>query len=137
MLFHKTSNFLQLLAEKFTKTPEHASLLEKLIGWGKSMIFNAFLRNEQLFPAFGWKLEEKLKHASLLEKLLVSAKSMFYPFSRNQQVLPENLMKTPIHASFLEKLLVSAKWMIFQAFSQTEKLFATFARKLDENADTC
>ena len=78
-----------------------------------------------------------MKHASLLEKLLVSAKSMFYPFSRNQQVLPENLMKTPIHASFLENLLVSAKWMISHPFSRNHQLSASFGRKVDENAETC
>ena len=52
------SNFFQLLAEKFTKTPEHASLLDKLLVWAISMIFNAFERNEQLFPTFGQKLDE-------------------------------------------------------------------------------
>ena len=49
------SNFLQLLAENLMKTPKHASLLEKLLVFAKSMIFHAFLPNEQ---TFGRKVDE-------------------------------------------------------------------------------
>ena len=80
------SNFLQILAEKFTKTPEHSSLLDKLLVCATGMIFNAFLRNELLLPE---KLTKTLKHACLLEKLLLSAKWMiFHAFSRNEQLFP-------------------------------------------------
>ena len=52
------SNFLQVLAEKFTKTPKHASLLEKLLVFAKSMIFHGFSRHENLSSTFGRKLDE-------------------------------------------------------------------------------
>ena len=41
--------FLQLFAEKLTKTPKHGSLFEKLLVLAKSMIFRAFSRNDSLF----------------------------------------------------------------------------------------
>ena len=53
------------------------------------------------------------------------------------QHLAEKLMKTPKSSSLLEKLLVLAKSIIFHAFSRDERLFATFGRKVDENAETC
>ena len=43
------SHFLQLYAEKLTKTPKHGSFLEKLLVLAKSMIFRAFSRNDSLF----------------------------------------------------------------------------------------
>ena len=46
MLFHEMRHFLELFAEKFTKTPKHDSLLEKLQDLAKSMIFRCFSRNE-------------------------------------------------------------------------------------------
>ena len=52
------SNFLQLFAEKFTKTPKHGSFLEKLQVLAKSMIFRAFSRNEPLFATFSWKVDQ-------------------------------------------------------------------------------
>ena len=58
MLSHETSNFFQVLAEKLTKTPKHASLLEKLLVSAKSQIFDAFSRNEQLFATFSLKVDE-------------------------------------------------------------------------------
>ena len=39
MVFHEMRHFLQLFAEKLTKTPKHDSLLEKLQVLAKSMIF--------------------------------------------------------------------------------------------------
>ena len=62
---------------------------------------------------------------------------IFHDMSTFLQLLGKKLMKAPKHASFLEKLLVLAKSMIFHAFSRNEQLFATFGRKLDENAETC
>ena len=58
MLFHEMSEFVQLLAEKLTKTPKDASLLGKFLVWAKSMIFYAFSRNDKLSPTFGRKLDE-------------------------------------------------------------------------------
>ena len=58
MLFHQMSNFLQVLAEKFTKTPKQASLLEKLLVCAKLMIFQGFSRHEKLSSTFGRKHEE-------------------------------------------------------------------------------
>ena len=52
------SHFLQLFAEKFTKTPRHGSFLEKLQVLAKSMIFRAFSRNEPLFATFSWKVDQ-------------------------------------------------------------------------------
>ena len=49
VLFREISHFLQLFAEKLTKTPKHGSLLEKLLVLAKSMIFRAFSRNGSLF----------------------------------------------------------------------------------------
>ena len=67
--------FLQLFAEKLTKTPKHGSLFEKLLVLAKSMIFRAFSRNDSLFAQ---KFTKRPKHGSLLEKLLVLAKSMIF-----------------------------------------------------------
>ena len=44
-------------------------------------------------------------------------------------------MKTPKYASLLEKLIVFAKSMSFHSFSANEQVFATFGRKVDENAE--
>ena len=52
MLFHEMRHFLHLPAEKFMKMPRHGSLLEKLQVLAKSMVFRAFLRNEELFVNF-------------------------------------------------------------------------------------
>ena len=57
--------FLQLFAEKLTKTPKHGSLFEKLLVLAKSMIFRAFSRNDSLFAE---KFTKRPKHGSLLEK---------------------------------------------------------------------
>ena len=67
--------FLQLFAEKLTKTPKHGSLFEKLLVLAKSMIFRSFSRNDSLFAQ---KFTKRPKHGSLLEKLLVLAKSMIF-----------------------------------------------------------
>ena len=75
-------HFLQLLAEKFTKTPKHGSFLEKGQVLAKSMIFRAFSRNELLFAE---KLTKTPKHGCFLEKLQVLAKwRIFRSFSRNE-----------------------------------------------------
>ena len=50
--------FLQLFAEKLTKTPKHGSLFEKLLVLAKSMIFRSFSRNEPLFATFCWKIDQ-------------------------------------------------------------------------------
>ena len=60
---------------------------------------------------------------------------LFYQMSKLLQVLAEKLMKTLKHGSLLEKLVVFSKWMIF--FSRNERRFATFGRKVDENAEIC
>ena len=67
--------FLQLFAEKLSKTPKHGSLFENLLVLAKSMIFRAFPRNDSLFAE---KFTKRPKHGSLLEKLLVLAKSMIF-----------------------------------------------------------
>ena len=62
---------------------------------------------------------------------------LFHEMSHFLQLLAEKLMKTPKSSSLLEKLLVLAKSIIFHAFSRNDRLFATFGRKDDENAETC
>ena len=52
VLFREMRHFLQLFAEKFTKTVRHGILLEKNGFLAKSPIFCAFLRNEALFGTF-------------------------------------------------------------------------------------
>ena len=78
--------FLQLFAEKLTKTPKHGSLFEKLLVLAKSMIFRAFSRNDSLFAE---KFTKTPKHGSLLEKLLALAKSMIFRApSQNEPLFP-------------------------------------------------
>ena len=55
--------------------------------------------------------------------------------SKFLQLLAEKLMKMPKQASLPEKVLVFVKSMIFHAFSRNGRLFATFGRKVDENAE--
>ena len=61
MLFHEMSNFFKLLAEKFMKTGKDASLPEKLLVLGKSMIFHASSRNGRLFAFFGREVDENVQ----------------------------------------------------------------------------
>ena len=56
--FLEMSYFLQLFAEKLTKTPKDGCFLEKLQVLAKSMIFRAFSRNELLFATFCWKVHQ-------------------------------------------------------------------------------
>ena len=101
MLFHETSSFFQVLAEKLTKAPKHASLLQKFLVFAKSMIFHAFSPNEQLLPE---NLMKTPIHVSLLEKLPVSAKSMISRgLSRNEKLF----------ATFGSKVDESAKIRLF------------------------
>ena len=52
------SHFLQLFAEKLTKTPKHGSFVEELQVLAKSMIFRAFSRNEPFSATFSWKNDQ-------------------------------------------------------------------------------
>ena len=89
--------FLQLFAEKLTKTPKHGSLFEKLLVLAKSMIFRAFSRNDSLFAQ---KFTKRPKHGSLLEKLLVLAKSMIFRAPSQNE---------PLFATFCWKVDKNAK----------------------------
>ena len=53
------------------------------------------------------------------------------------QLLAEKLIKMPKFSCLLEKLLGLTKSIIFHAFLRNERLFATFGRKVDENAEKC
>ena len=53
MVCYEMSHFLQVFAQKLSKTPKHDSLLEKLEVLAKSVIFRGFSRNETLFGTFG------------------------------------------------------------------------------------
>ena len=55
MHFLEMSHFLQLFAEKLSKTRKNGSFLEELQVLAKSMIFRAFSRNEPFFATFSWK----------------------------------------------------------------------------------
>ena len=64
------------------KTWKHDGLLEKSQVLAKSMIFQAFSRNQALFSNFSKKFIKTLKHNGFLEKSQVFAKSMiFHAFS--------------------------------------------------------
>ena len=51
------------------------------------------------------------------------------------QLLAEKLMKTAKHASLPENLLILPRLVIFHAFLRNGRLFPTFGRKVDENAE--
>ena len=87
IVFHEMSHFLQLFAEKLTKTPKHGSFLEELQVLAKSMIFRAFSRNEPFFQLFSEKMTKTPKHGSFVEKLQVLGKSrIFRAFGRNESL---------------------------------------------------
>ena len=52
------SKLLRLSAEKLMKTPKNATFLEKLPVSAKSIIFQSFSRNDELFATFGLKVDE-------------------------------------------------------------------------------
>ena len=61
MTFHSFSGnkqILEVLAIKLRDTPKHASLLEKLLVFVKSIILQAFSGNERLFATFRQKIDE-------------------------------------------------------------------------------
>ena len=61
MLFYEMSHFLELFSEKFMKTSKYDGLLEKSQVLGKSMMFDAFSRNEPLFATFFRKVRQNLE----------------------------------------------------------------------------
>ena len=52
------------------------------------------------------------------------------------QVFAEKFVKTPKHGYLLERLDFLAKSIIFPVFSRNEATFATFCRKVRQNAKT-
>ena len=58
------SNFFQLLAEKFTETPEHASFLEKLLVSAYPWFLMLFYEMSNFFQLLAENLTKKPKHAS-------------------------------------------------------------------------
>ena len=59
---------------------------------------------------------------------------LFHEMSNFLTVVAEKFLKTQNHDSLCQKLLDLAKLMIFRAFSRNEQLFATFDRKVAQNA---
>ena len=51
-------HFLELFAEKLTKTTERDILLQKMQVLAKSTIFRAFLGNGAHFATFFWKVDQ-------------------------------------------------------------------------------
>ena len=62
---------------------------------------------------------------------------VFHEWRHFLRLSAEKFIKTQKHASFFEKFQLFAKSIIFHGFSRNEALFASFCRKLDENAKTC
>ena len=95
MVFHETSNFLQVLSENFMETSKCDSLLERLPVFAKSMLFCGFSPNEPILQLFSKKFIQISKRDSLFETFPVLAKSMICRgFSRNE----------PLFATFFRKV---------------------------------
>ena len=88
-----------------------------------------------------------VKSSSKRRKTVVSSKSVpfwanrgFFVFFHEMRhfllLLAEKFGKTPKHGGFFEKLQVLAKSTIFRAFPRNDALFATFGRKVRQNAET-
>ena len=69
VFFREMRHFLQLLAEKFVKTPKHVGFFEKFLVLAKSTIFRVFSRNEAPFAFFGWKVRQNAETWWFLPKL--------------------------------------------------------------------
>ena len=58
MVFREISHFLQVFADKFTQTPKHGGLLEKVARFGQIDDFvRFFLQNQALFATFCLKMD--------------------------------------------------------------------------------
>ena len=69
VFFREMRHSLQLLAERFVKTPKQGAFFETLQDLAKSTIFRVFSRNEDLFATFGWKVRKNAETRWFLPKL--------------------------------------------------------------------
>ena len=132
------SHFLQLFAEKLTKTPKHGSLLEKLLVLAKSMIFRAFSRNDSLFAEKSsiWPRPATFRgnnHVSAFGQLFSRKLQKVAHFSKKN----EKSSSWPKLATFRGNNHVSAFWSTFQEKIAKSGSFRENTRKIIDFAKTC
>ena len=87
VFFREMRHSLQLLGERFVKTPKQRAFFETLQDLAKSTIYRVFSRNEDLFTTFGWKVRQNAETRWFLPKVGSVAKStIFRVFSRNEEL---------------------------------------------------
>ena len=141
VLFHEMRHFLELFAEKFTKSFKHGSLLEKLQVFGQVDDFSCF------FTKWGTFCNVLLKSSPKRRNMIVCSKSckiwpnrwffvVFLEMRHLLAVFAQKLTKTPKGDSLLEKLQGLVKSMSFRGLLRNEPLFASFCSKVEQNAET-
>ena len=143
--FLEMSYFLQLFAEKLTKTPKHGCFLEKLQVLAKWMIFRSFSRNEPLFATFCWKAHQNAQ-AWYFNQEVVSFGQIddFSCFFTKWLMFPFGFWKSskrgsiwPKLATFRENYHVSAFWWTFQQKVAKSGSFRQKARKIIDLLKAC
>ena len=132
------SHFLQLFAEKFTKTPRHGSFLEKLQVLAKSMIFRAFSRNEPLFATFSWKVDQNAETWLFPRK--VASFGQMDDFSAESESFREKARKIIDLAKTTTSRANYHAWAFWWTFQQKVANSGSFLekeRKIIDLAKTC
>ena len=112
------SHFLQLFAEKLTKTPKHGSFLEKLQVLAKWTIFRSFSRNELPFATFCWKVDQNAEtwlmkfSGKICKQCLISWKSTrTHRFQQNLQRFRKNYHVFAFRWTFQKKVAEIASFL--------------------------